>query len=1438
MSYIYRRLSCHFAALTAIAVVAGLHAGSARANATGGSVVAGQGTINQAGGTTTISQQSPTLILNWQGFSISPSETVQFVQPAATSIALNRVIGNAPSEIYGHLLANGQVFLVNPNGVLFGPGAKVDVGGLVASSLGLSNADFLSGNYRFQGSVAPASVVNQGDITASGGGSVALLGGQVINQGVIRAQLGTVALAGGSAVTLDFVGNHLLNVQVAEGAAEALAANHQLIQADGGTVIMTAAARDALLQTVVNNDGVIEARTIQNQGGKIELLGSQDGGTVQVGGTLDASAPSGGNGGNIETSGANVDVANSAHITTAAADGETGMWLLDPTNITVAPSGGTITGAALSTDLSTTNFGLTSGGDIDIDDTVSWSSSHTLTMSAAGNINMPASGSSTNGSLTVSGSGGISMTATGNINISKNNSITLSGSGATLSMSAANININGSITASGSGDNVTMNYGTGDNYFLGPGAQVTLSGSTPSLSIEGNSYTVITSVGVDNDTSKTTLEGINNNLSGYYALGTDIDASATSGWTTWPGFEPIGAPGTGFTGMFAGLGHVISNLTTGYSQPGVGVFGYVAAASTIRDVGLTGGSISSPSSSNQYIGSLVGENYGTISNSYSSMSVTGGTDVGGLVGANYGTITGSNASGAVTGTNNVVGGLVGDNEAGGSVTSSYATGTVDGENYTAGGLAGYNAGSISDSYASGSVSAVSGIDGGLVGNNLGSISDSYASGSVTSYWNEGGGLVGWNEAAGTIETSYYVTGTVNGGSSADIGGLIGENDGSIAQSFASAVQVIGGTGVGGLVGVSTSTASITNSYATGQLVELTSSGDIGGLVGDNSGSISDTYAAVSLIGNEGHGFLGGTDNGTITDSYWLKTGAMQDSSTAVPLTAAQSQQEASYVGWNFTPTTGTWRIYDGHTMPLLEYFLTPLTITTTGILVYYDGVAWDNTPLSTPVYSIPGAATSGHLDGLASPYAGDINAGTYTPDLWSDQLGYDISVTPNSLTIDPSDLEITISDVTKTYDGTTSVVGGVPVATGGTQLFGSDSLSGGVFTYTNANAGTGKTVTVGGVTVNDGNGGNNYTITNYVDNTTSTITPAPLDVTTANVTKTYDGTTAVVGGSLVATDGTQLFGSDTLSGGVFAYTNADAGSGKTVTVSGVTVNDGNGGNNYDVTDIDNTTSTIEQALLTVSGITAQSKSYDGTTSATLDTAGATLAGKISGDDVGISGVGSFADPNAGIDKTVTLSLALTGTASSNYVLAGTGSETTTTASISPDALTITADDASRVTGQPNPPFTLSYSGFVAGQTTSSLTTLPTVWTTASTNSPAGTYPISVSGAADPNYVFTYVPAVLTVTDGGPAAQAASPSYVGALASVSGSDGGGGLGPSDSEGSTSGDTSTGIVCAPGAGANCAKAPDVGNASTGALGRHFSGLSLEIIADGIRLPAGVQ
>ena len=150
---------------------------------------AGAGAIAQSGNAMTVKQASQNFSVNWQSFGIASGETVRFVQPSVSAIALNRVLGNDASQIYGNLQANGQVFLINPNGVLFGRGAQVDVGGLVASTLNITDADFLAGNFRFQGT--GGNVTNQGSINAN---YVALLGNQVLNEGVITAQLGTVAL--------------------------------------------------------------------------------------------------------------------------------------------------------------------------------------------------------------------------------------------------------------------------------------------------------------------------------------------------------------------------------------------------------------------------------------------------------------------------------------------------------------------------------------------------------------------------------------------------------------------------------------------------------------------------------------------------------------------------------------------------------------------------------------------------------------------------------------------------------------------------------------------------------------------------------------------------------------------------------------------------------------------------------------------------------------------------------------------------------------------------------------------------------------------------------------------------------------------------------------------------------------------------------------------
>lgn len=178
-----------------------LFAGNAQAAPVGGQVVSGPGSISQSGPTTTVTQSGQNLSLNWKSFNIGPKETVNFLQPSASAIALNRIFDANGTQIFGHLNANGQIYLINSAGILFGKGSQVDVNGLVASTLDLKDPSLNGSSRSFSGN-GSGSIVNEGTINAADGGYVALLGNHVSNQGVITAQLGTVALGAGSAITL------------------------------------------------------------------------------------------------------------------------------------------------------------------------------------------------------------------------------------------------------------------------------------------------------------------------------------------------------------------------------------------------------------------------------------------------------------------------------------------------------------------------------------------------------------------------------------------------------------------------------------------------------------------------------------------------------------------------------------------------------------------------------------------------------------------------------------------------------------------------------------------------------------------------------------------------------------------------------------------------------------------------------------------------------------------------------------------------------------------------------------------------------------------------------------------------------------------------------------------------------------------------------------
>jgi filamentous hemagglutinin family protein len=298
----------------------------ALANPTGGTVVAGTATIkNSNANTTVVKQSTASAIIDWQQFNIGKGQYVQFLQPSSSSIILNRVIGGGGSSIFGTLTGNGQVFLVNTNGVFFGKGSSIDAQGFLASTLDIADSDFLNGHFLFNKTGGDATVVNQGSITAHKGGYVVLAGDYTENDGLISAQSGHIVLASGSKSTLTLNGNSLVSYAVNQATLANLAGanNAGKLNADGGTVIMTADVANLLKATVVNNTGLIEARAISKNGGVIQLLAS--GGNIQNAGTLDASAThSGIQGGTITLKGDERTTLTSASKIIATGDGANG----------------------------------------------------------------------------------------------------------------------------------------------------------------------------------------------------------------------------------------------------------------------------------------------------------------------------------------------------------------------------------------------------------------------------------------------------------------------------------------------------------------------------------------------------------------------------------------------------------------------------------------------------------------------------------------------------------------------------------------------------------------------------------------------------------------------------------------------------------------------------------------------------------------------------------------------------------------------------------------------------------------------------------------------------------------------------------------------------------------------------------------------------------
>ena len=308
---------------TALAVALACHAFAAHANPPvvpqDGAVKAGAAAIVPNGARRIdIIQSSQRAVIDWKSFNIGVREQVNFSQPSRSAATLNRVTGPDASLILGRLTANGNVLLINPAGIIIGAGAKIDVGGLIAATANISNENFMAGRYTFDQVVnRNAVIVNRGEITAAAGGLVALVAPGVENSGVIRAELGHVVLASGNAFTLDLFGDKLISFAVNDKVAARLtdingrpliAYVNQTgrIEADGGSILITAAAAKSVLDNVINTSGIVRATSFAERPGEIILHGGDEG-VVRVAGALDASGrASGATGGSVKVLGADV----------------------------------------------------------------------------------------------------------------------------------------------------------------------------------------------------------------------------------------------------------------------------------------------------------------------------------------------------------------------------------------------------------------------------------------------------------------------------------------------------------------------------------------------------------------------------------------------------------------------------------------------------------------------------------------------------------------------------------------------------------------------------------------------------------------------------------------------------------------------------------------------------------------------------------------------------------------------------------------------------------------------------------------------------------------------------------------------------------------------------------------------------------------------------
>jgi filamentous hemagglutinin family protein len=1443
----------------------------------GGAVTGGQAIIWQSGNTTTVNQSSSRTVIDWSSFNVGANESVHFNQPSSSSIALNRIHDASPSQIDGALSANGQVWLINPNGMLFGASAQVNVAGLLATASDISNAGFLAGgNSLTPGGNPNATIANAGHIAVADGGVAALAGPNVGNSGLIEARLGKVALASGDSFTVDLYGDGLINLKASPAINSQLVSNSGAIVADGGHVLLTAAAAGNVVNSLINMDGIVQADSVGTQngsvtlyaegsnavagnvaadkgqksgssevlvsgtisasgkgsgatGGSVQVLGDHvglltgsmidvsgdaGGGTVRIGGdfhgagstptasatimqsgaTIDAGATgsgnggnvtvwsdgqtgfygsitarggaSGGNGGFVETSGHQLDTGG--QVDAAAPRGTAGTWLLDPADVTIStgtdanesgnpnftPNGSgesVINVSDITTDLNAgTSVTITTGGDafagtnhgqITVATPITLSSTSnnnaTLTLSAYSNIVLNA-----NDGITAP------TTGTGKLNVilDADNGANTSGVGG---------NGSGYILIN-SGASITTN---GGNINMGGGA---LSGGLPSGRALGSS-----SFNYGIEVLSTVNAGGGNIV--MYGQGGTSNAASQHGILVEGTVETSGPGSISLTGIGG-------NATTsgGNGNWGVVVFGAgnsIQTASGNIVLSGTGGSGSGGNNGGFYLNgasSTVQSGSGNITIIGIPGTGTGSTDYGFLF---------ANGVGGASTTGNIL--IQTDSFTLNNSPTIKTSGAVTIEPYTGNTSISLSGGNITMNSTKLPLSDISGESSLTIGNTADTGTMTLAAGNwvvPVSFISGNSGLInvtGTQTGSGNATISFTGPTTLGGNlttanQAITLGGpvTLSASDtlsagsgaiafGSTADGAYSLTATGGSMSLGGALGGVTPLAAVSLTSTSGLTLPAISASSI---FADATGAASDlTLSGVLTASGSGNALTlvagrnfidsaGATDLSLTGSGRWLIYSTNPASNTIGGLTSAFDRYSCSY--------TGSCPSFPASSNGLLYSYTPTLTITPNAM-----GIAYGAAAPTTDGYTVSGYLTGADQSadslsgtaGVTTPYTQGSNVGSYNltagAGTLTDALGYGLSFATrtNGLTVSPATLTVSLTGIVdKQYNANTTAT----LAAGNYTLagvYGSDSvaISTTIGLYDNPNVGTGKTVSVSGLTLS-GAASANYTLASTtVSGNVGEIDQAPLTVTAKNVSMAYaDGTTLSPASGFTSSG---LLGSDSVTSATLASNASLSGSGNwnagtwSITPSAAL---GTGLSNYSISYVAGT-QTISAKTVSLSGIGATNKVYDATTADTLDTSGESIAGKVSGDAVSIgNGSASFADANAGSNKTVTATgFVLSGADAGDYSL--TGQPSGLTASITQAALTVTAKNASMTYADGtalNGTTGFTESGLLGSDSINSVSLASNATLSGSGNWNAGTWAITPSaalGSGLSNYAITY-----------------------------------------------------------------------------------------------------